>query len=650
MMTMDVDVSKQLEFLDDNPRRKALFLLLLRSEKHTTSQNLAAELNVTSRTVKNDIKYLKNELSSLKLAIISKPSLGYKLEITDEELENKLKRYFQIYQPTTIDNDFDHRVHYILRTLLSSDISVKIEFLQNQLNVSYALNKEMQRVKELLQEYDLYLVSKPHHGMVVKGDHYKKIMMTIRVYKHFDKNTQNDFHIKRYNSLFLCSPQERDDIRKIFYEIIMTSRIVFSDINAERFIIYLIYFRNQKLNGGIQNSGFELPELDFNEKVTEEYVLVCKVIRELNHHFKGFNFDKEVIRFLTFVAIISTDLYRYKDCVVENYDTLILLSEEIRSFILNELSTYLQIDAFYSEVCFKDLLKIIIPISMKIKLGVSDCVDLGYENVKDNKEYPIIQHFMGKIYYKIYEQYGYKFSKREEHIIFGTVLWMLNRIQLDHRKLRLAIIAIDGRLSTQQLKFNLHHHFSDYIERIETKVLYELDSNVSEKYDYYLCSNYGKNMDIQHKPIYFAKEGMTELEYVDSLNHIFVESFDYDKKLPEIEFEQINPKYKFAHFPIEDYFKKSSNYEYINIQRDSNIHLYIDFSSQEEMFKILSQPVNDSSNMSFRDYYILINLHIAGDKQKLRMFLNVINELLLHPNKLYHICETERLNYSMLLS
>ncbi|MFD2831150.1 HTH domain-containing protein [Corticicoccus populi] len=646
---MNLDLSKRLKFLDDKPRQKALFLLLLRSEQYITSRDLAAELKVTSRTIKNDIQNLKNELSQIEISVTSKPALGYKLEVSSTDLENHIKEYFQIYQPTTIDNEFDNRVHYILRRMLSSDVSVKIEFLQNELNVGYALNKEMQRVKELLGDYDLYLVSKPYHGMEIKGSRFKKIMLTIRVYRHFDKHTRNDFMIKRYNSLFLCDTDERTGIRQTFYKEVMQSRIVFSDINAERFIIYLIYFRNQVLNGSGKNIDFELPVLDFDEKMTDEYELVYKIVHQLNENFKGFNFDREIIRFLTLIAVISTDLYRYKDCVEENYDTLVPLSSEIRGFILAELSSYLQIDAFHSAVCHKDLLKIIIPISMKVKLGVSDCVDLGYENVT-NKEYPLLRHFMEKIYYKVYRQYGYKFSKREAHIIFGTVLWMLNRIELDHRKLRLAIIAVDGRLSTQQLKFNLNHHFSDYIERIETKVLYELDSEDSVKYDYYLCSNYGKNMNIQHKPIYFAKEGMTELEYVDSLSHIFTDSFDYDKKLPEIHYEEIDSKYRFSEFPAEKILLRGIDYEYIHVPGDMNIHFYINFRSDTEQFKIYSYPANSALNMNIRECYIVINLNIEGDRQKLRMFLNVIDHLLSNKEIINDLCTSEQNSYSMLLS
>lgn len=642
---MDLNLSNKFGFLDGKARFKALFLLLLRSDIYMTSERLAAELGVTSRTIKNDIRTLKEELAKADLLITSKQSQGYKLEIADDKYENRIKEYFQIYQPRTIDTEFDNRVQYILRRLLSSYKPVKVEFLQCELNVSYPLSKELQRVKEILFDYNLTLTVKPHYGMLVQGARFKKIMLTIRVYKYFDKNPTSDFGIAEYNQLFMCGRADMEIIRKVLYETIMQSRIVFSDINAERFIIYFVYFRNQNLAGN--RFELELPSIEFAYKTTEEYELVVKLIENLQREFEGFDFAKDVIQFLTYIAVLSTDLYRFKDCTVENYDSLIALAEETRNFLLEKLSGYLQIDTFDSEVCFKDVLKMMIPISMKIKLEVSDCVDLGYRNIRDsNEQDPFLLHVMKKICQQFQQQYGYVFSENEEHMIFSTFLLMLNRIELDHRKLRLAIIAIDGRLSTQQLKFNLQHHFSDYIERIETRVLYELDSMAYNTYDYYLCANYGKNMNIHYSPIYFAEEGMTELEYVDSLKHIFLDAFDYNKKMPEIMYEEMEPKYKFNHFPIEAHFQQGCDYEYIEVPGDIHLHIYLHLSSEKETFKIFSFPQNGSTQIGGDEYYLLINLNVNGDKQKLRMLLDVLNRTVTDKDKLVYLCKEKQTDYS----
>lgn len=56
---MECGPENKLAFLENNSRFKALFLLLLRSEDYKKSEELAKDLGVTSRTIKNDFKILK---------------------------------------------------------------------------------------------------------------------------------------------------------------------------------------------------------------------------------------------------------------------------------------------------------------------------------------------------------------------------------------------------------------------------------------------------------------------------------------------------------------------------------------------------------------------------------------------------------------
>jgi lichenan operon transcriptional antiterminator len=614
---MHLGISEKLKFLDEKPRHKALFLLLFRADDYLTSEELADQLKVTSRTIKTDIKQLKEEIDSPEMAIVSKRSLGYKMEILEKEYENKIKEFYQIFPSTTIESEFDHRVNYIVRCFLASKKPIKVEEIQKKLIINYSINRELQEVKQMLSQYDLSLVSRPHYGMMIKGATFKKVLLTIRMYRYFDKNASNDFGIPEYSAFFYCDNCEKEKIRQTFFKSITKSRIVFSDINAERFIVYLLYFRNQTLYKNTITLG--LPEILFEYKETDEYYLVIEILQKLRNKFEGFEFTEEIIQFLTYIAIFSTDLYRFVDCSKEN------LAEETRNFLLREVSEYLQIDAFDDYTCLKDLLKIMIPISLKIMLNVSDSIDLRYNDFKNDGHQPILRYYMKKIYKKFFKTYHYHFSKREQHLIFLTFYGMLNRIVLEHRKLNVAIIAIDGRLSTQQLKFNLQHHFSEFIDRIETKVLYELDLQSNHAYDLYLCSNYGKKLNIQHNPIYYVEEEMDELQYIDSLKYLFFQAFEYEKKLPPFSFEIQ---------ALEEPIKQVASYDYLPL--NGNIHLYLNLDSEKENFKILRL---EKSNQI--EYCLYVDLAIKEDKQKLKMLFNIIQRIVDDSTKLEELSRTE---------
>lgn len=639
---MITNLANKFDFLENLPRLKALFLLLLRSDEYITSYSIADKLNVSSRTIKSDIQILKEEMATLNIEIVSKRSIGYKLIIEDKEIDTQVRSFFRIYQPATVDSEFDYRVQYILRKLLASREPVRVEEIQSELNITYPLNKELQKVKETLTDYGLILSVKPHLGMEIEGKFFKKVMLTIRMYRYFDKHIFSHFGIEEYEQLFQCEETVKGKVRKVFYKTILKSRIVFSDINAERFLIYLLFFRNQVIQEKVVS--LELPENDFDYHLTEEYEVVVELTEKLRNQLEGFEFSEDIIHFLTYIAVISTDLYRFRDCTSENYGSLLDLGEETRNYLLKKLSQYLQIDVFDDYTCLKDLLKIMIPISLKIKLQVSDEIDLRYENTHVIKENLLLHNATKEIFSAFYFDYGYKFSKREEQIIFETFLGMLDRINLQHRKLNLAIIAIEGRLSTQQLKFNLKRHYSEYIERIETKVLYELDALNHPQYDYYLCPNYGKHMNIAYSPIYFAKDDMTEFEYVESIKPIFFKAYDYDKKLPPITFhKEVSCKGGADTLPTKS-IKGKETYHKIAVQ---NIAIYYSLTEEEEFFHIYSVFKHDET---LNKYVAVIRVHIDEDKQTLRMLLNMINAIIDNPEKLKRLENENEPSYNFLIT
>lgn len=602
---MGKEVSERLKILDRKPRLKALFILLFRSEDFVTSTYIAEKLNVTSRTIKSDINELKSYIQDLG-SIESKRSFGYKLHISNPSYIEQIKELFQIFPSVKLEKEKDTVVLYILRRLVSSSLPLKIEDFQSELLTTSPLTKELQEVKNLVSKYGLTLQMRPKYGIEIVGPQFKKVMLSISIYRYFDRYTTYKSGVPEYESLFACSDFDEELIRKTILSSITKSRIVFSDLNIERFIIYLIYFRN---NYYLKNQNLELQPINFCYESTDEHKLVVEIIEKLNSRLSGFDFEKEIIQFLTYIAVISTDLYRFSDCSSENYNQLLLLAQETRNFILRELSDYFRVDFFEDYTCFKDTLKIMLPISLKILLRVSDSIDIRYKDFSRNDEHPILRYFVEKLSSNFYKKYAYEFSKRELDILYLTFLGVLNRIILDRKKLRLAIIAIDGRLSTQQLKFNLQHYFSNYIERIETKTLYELNYSDDKNYDYYLCSNFGKNLNISQSPIYFIKDGLSEFDYDDSFSRIFFDSYSYDTKFPAIEFR--NNFIEIEH---------TDNFEIIEIESNgTKIRFNLELSSEENNITVYR-------NLS-QEYIIDVHINVENNPQRLKMLLNILNSM-----------------------
>ncbi|WEV37654.1 HTH domain-containing protein [Lactobacillus sp. ESL0677] len=615
-------LTTKLSFLNANSRLTSLFLLLFRTENYVTSNEISKMLAISVRTVKHDIKLLRQELAGTEIELISKPSRGYRLMFDQPDDRLAIKEYLEIHPTNYVETYFDRRVNYILRRLLSTENYITISQLKQELAVSLNISKEIKRVKEILNKYNLKLNSRSHYGMKIIGANFRKIMLTVRMYRYFDKNVAINFGIKSYNNCFLCSVTEKRQIRLTLFRTIKNYRVVFSDIDAERFIIYLLYFRNT------QSNSLNLPNLKFCYRQTEEYQVVFELVDKLKSKFNGFDFSPEIIEFLTYIAILSTDLYRMADCTKENYGCLVDIAERNRNYILTEISEYLCINVFDDYDNLRDLLKIMIPISLKILLEVSDGIDLRYQDLNNNQNYQVLRFFLQKIFVDFYEKYHYEFSSKEQELILEVFVMMIERISLDPQKLRIAIIAIDGRLATQHLKITLLSHFSNHIEKITTKMLYELDSTNNSQYDLYLCSQYGKNLAIPNtpSPLYYIDETLDEVNYLNSLNKIFIEDFQYSKKLPNISLKSLtNNEYEILNEPelLQNHFK---------IYLRNNLCLYLNFKSTKE--NITVYKVCNKTKSKNIDFTVAISLAINGDFQKLKMIFNVINNLKINVDSL----------------
>lgn len=631
-----------------NPRHKIIFLLLLRSGGTMSSKALAQELSVTPRTIKSDIKSMRYDLEQFGIRVISKSSEGYRLVLRDQEQSRQMKEYFQIYQPNTVNDEQKLRVYYIVRRLLSAKEPVKAEQFQRELflNESNSMHREFSEVKAFFQQYHIDILARPHYGITIQGEQFYKICCMVRMYRYFYKNSPTDLGSPEFNKLFYCDETEKGNLRRVLHKALANSNVVFSDIYSERFLMYLIFFRNYLLKE--EQVEIVFPKLCFNYRITNEFAMVEELVQKLRNLYPGFELNESVVKYLTLIAVMSTDLYRFRDCTEEHYGGLIKIAEDLRNYILTQLSSYFCINMFDDYTCFKDLLKIMIPISLKQALRLSDDVDLGFHDLETMNRKPVLNHFMKRLCESFRDKYSYTFSRREQYLIFTTILGQFNRITLYHHRLKLALIAIDGRLSTQQLKFNLQHYFSEFIEKIETKMLYELETMDSLDYDYYLCMEYGKNMNIEYSPIYYASEDLSEREYVNSLNHVFFSAYKYQDVLPSISYVKIDEKFRFEPF-MGDGFDNPA-YENIVMGRNHDIHLFLNLNSSKEQFCIFYFESEEDVSLYGERYFLVMDTRIGDNKQKLKMIINVLDRIFESPALLRAQCEKQMTVYHSFLA
>lgn len=146
---------------------------LMAAETPLTSAALSASLQVTSRTIRTDIKELNDRLAPYQAAVTAVRGAGYELLINDE---NAFRRFMkeEVEQEEPLAVLPEERVRFILKRLLLAESYVKLEDLQEQLFISKStMSNDVKSVKRKLEPFGLKLEAKPGKGCRIKGSEMK---------------------------------------------------------------------------------------------------------------------------------------------------------------------------------------------------------------------------------------------------------------------------------------------------------------------------------------------------------------------------------------------------------------------------------------------------------------------------------------------
>src|SRR5699024_1728087 len=143
------------------------------AERPITGTNLANLNQVTTRTIREDIKTLDTIRADNGGYIESIMGKGYKLKITNDR---KLRKFLQsVFREQVANEDFipkspEERTTYLIRRLLLGKGYLKLDDLSEEIYVSRStIPNYLKNVKEILNEYEIQLETRPNYGIKLKG-------------------------------------------------------------------------------------------------------------------------------------------------------------------------------------------------------------------------------------------------------------------------------------------------------------------------------------------------------------------------------------------------------------------------------------------------------------------------------------------------
>jgi lichenan operon transcriptional antiterminator len=150
---------------------------MLSDGDYLTAEVLAQALRVSSKTVRNQIKILNEELKEYDAQVESKHGTGYRLLIQNPDRVKELEdlMWKQEIEQTAIPNSSEERVRFLIEYLLGAEDYVKLDDLSELLFISKkTLTGNLKEVEEILKTYHLSLSRKPNYGIRLEGKEFNR--------------------------------------------------------------------------------------------------------------------------------------------------------------------------------------------------------------------------------------------------------------------------------------------------------------------------------------------------------------------------------------------------------------------------------------------------------------------------------------------
>lgn len=185
----------------NNDNRICKILQILENKRSASLDYLEKKLDVSSKSIKNDIKELNeifdgNALIQLKLG-------KYKLYVLEHKQFEKIKE--NLYLHDDFFNSPKKRMAYVIKRLMNDENPVLTEDLAFEMSIGRTtLVGDLKKIREVLKKYDIKIVGKTNTGLKLQGEEIDiRLFVLENLYDEIYKDHELDYDVKEeLNKIF----------------------------------------------------------------------------------------------------------------------------------------------------------------------------------------------------------------------------------------------------------------------------------------------------------------------------------------------------------------------------------------------------------------------------------------------------------------
>ena len=447
-----------------------------RADKPVTANELSDELQVSVKTIHNDLLDLKNILDTNVVELNAQRGLGYYLEIKDIESFHKNLLLVEKENSKRNEHDFNNtnvRIQYLLEHLLFQKSYVRSDSFSRSIGLSRSqFTNDCSIVRDFIKPFNLKLVSRPHYGIRIEGSEFNRRLCIASAYLQ-RMNGYNE------NTLFpaVAEYQELERINKTILKIFKQFNYQVSDVIKQNLIIHLfIALKRVNIGQEIHLDDTILEKL----KNTEEYKISIYIVCELSKLFQ-ISFPESEIGYIT-MHLNGKRTYRQES------DTKPLIDKKIDLLVTKMLAKVYEnygID-LQKDVELRLVLGLhLVPLLRRIEFGL-----ILKNPLKEEIKTKITMAYEVAICALMVISEAYSKYLNEDEIGYFALHFNLaiERVNVDKSKKNVLIVCSTGQGSAQLLKVNFLRHYASQVNIVNTIQASDLDGYDTSYYDLILST------------------------------------------------------------------------------------------------------------------------------------------------------------------
>ncbi|MFD1362388.1 BglG family transcription antiterminator [Lentibacillus salinarum] len=449
-----------------NTRLQQIIQQLLTTDELQTSSELATALQVSSKTIRTDIKEISKLLNNDIAYIESHRGKGFRINVINEDgfkqfLQKTVEKNNQVV-PTEPEN----RIQFLIERLLLQSSYIKMDDLAEELFISRStLQTDLKNVREVMERYNLFLDHKPNYGIKVFGDEIK-IRFCISEYIFNQKPNMVD---QTANWIEILPKDEMEWIRDSILSKLRKHKIIITDISLHNLITHIAIackrIRDEKV---VEIYREELSRITDKK----EYTIAKEIVEEIEQKLKV-SFSVNETAYLA-IHLQGTKKV-HSETEIEEVKSI--LDEDIQDLTRNILE---RIDNVYSLDLSGDK-ELIMALSLHLKPAINRYT------YQMNLRNPMLEEIKNKYPFSfeaaltgadvIRKKLGISIDESEIGYMALHIEAALERQEKSERnKKRCLIVCASGLGTAQLLLMKLKNQFRDELNIVGTTEYYNLNS------------------------------------------------------------------------------------------------------------------------------------------------------------------------------